>query len=1138
MTTGFGPYETPDPDDTDADPTVLETTITASHQMVDIGGGVMAHAETYDGAIPGPTLRFNVGDTAIVRLVNDLDHPTGIHWHGVELENCADGTEVTQDPAPVGPFIPPSPLSPTGGTHLYKFKVPRPGIYWYHPHHAHSTNRVFRGLYGMIVATDPNEAALIADGTLPDAAQTLDVVLSDATVCKAPGMNDPATYADPLLLPLADRPEWLSGATSQPGPTPLQLCELDPPGQAINEDGSPAAASFAAGEIPNTQKTMLTPAGFGDRTNEGQTVLTNGMNVGGRLGTPAAPGAVDPVAFTHDVQPGQGLRLRIVNCATTRYFRLRLTGAAGALVRLARIGGEGGLLDNAIYEGGNAVGPDNFDTQYEEGEILLPPASRADVVAAIPDDAAGVLTLWTRDYSRTGLGFTNLPTVPVAHFNVAGPVVVPAYTIDGGVDGVGGTPLRAAFPGQEVETLPAATGMLLDPAAFAPAKLGMADQDIELSVLGGGMTGINGVAGSFEGFTPYTSIPHIGSSRYAEPGEVLELTVTNPSSAHHPFHLHGFSFQPISYTRMGGPNYDWPYREFRDNLDIPAGYTLTFRVRLDDRELADGVTLGGAFGRWLFHCHIFFHAHMGMISELVATAADGSEKPNVDVNGSWAYTASGGTATRTGTFFHPDGKLITLTESDGVLTSPGAPAASGSWTWELDSSIGPEPDGVRYVYITATDTDGRQDQAVFRLKIGAPDDGSDNGDPHIHTVDGQRYDFQAVGEFTLLRDRDGMEVQTRQWPVKTATPITDPHSGLTSCVSLNVAAAVRVGAHRIAYQPGREGDRLEFFLDGKRAQLPTGGLDLGAHRVTAIAVAGGMQLRVDYAHGPVVTITPHFWNAYNIAYLNVSIAHTQGGEGLMGRIPAQSWLPALPSGATVGPLPASLPDRYVALYRTFANAWRVTGQTSLFVYAPGTSTATFTDVDWPAEKPPCKLKPQFEIPGAQPPTVGIPIEEAEQICKAVTDDGLHRDCVFDVATTGDKTFADAYLAAQDLKLCGCAVQIVGASALPRYGAPLVVTVTVTPLSCDRPTPTGSVRLVVDGAERGRPRKLDRRGRVVFKIGRLKTGVHAIRAAYSGSRGKSGYHPCSSPNLLCTVGRPRLGRGEAPVPGHGEGPVHA
>ena len=41
-----------------------------------------------------------------------------------------------------------------------------------------------------------------------------------------------------------------------------------------------------------------------------------------------------------------------------------------------------------------------------------------------------------------------------------------------------------------------------------------------------------------------------------------------------------------------------------------------------------------------------------------------------------------------------------------------------------------------YVYITATDSDGRKDQAVFRLQVGGADAGSDTGDPHITTVDG------------------------------------------------------------------------------------------------------------------------------------------------------------------------------------------------------------------------------------------------------------------------------------------------------------------------------------------------------------------------------------------------------------------
>src|SRR4029077_14014233 len=118
----------------------------------------------------------------------------------------------------------------------------------------------------------------------------------------------------------------------------------------------------------------------------------------------------------------------------------------------------------------------------------------------------------------------------------------------------------------------------------------------------------------------YTGAVHEGSSRFAASlGDTLQLTVTNTTpSAHHPFHLHGFSMQPITLTKASSPTFTYPH-EFKDNVDIPPGYTLTFRIRLHDRPLIDGVTMGGGLGRWVFHCHIFFHATFGMISEFVVS---------------------------------------------------------------------------------------------------------------------------------------------------------------------------------------------------------------------------------------------------------------------------------------------------------------------------------------------------------------------------------------------------------------------------------------------------------------------------------------------------------------------------------------
>ena len=129
-------------------------------------------------------------------------------------------------------------------------------------------------------------------------------------------------------------------------------------------------------------------------------MLTNGINVGGRAGSPAAPGALDPGAHTLDVQAGQGVRLQIVNTATTRFFRLKLTDGAGGMINLVRVGGQGGLLDRAVLEGG--IEASGFDHRYQSGEILLDPGDRADVVFAVPPAATGVLTLWTKDFERVG----------------------------------------------------------------------------------------------------------------------------------------------------------------------------------------------------------------------------------------------------------------------------------------------------------------------------------------------------------------------------------------------------------------------------------------------------------------------------------------------------------------------------------------------------------------------------------------------------------------------------------------------------------------------------------------------------------------------------------------------------------------
>jgi len=407
-------------------------------------------------------------------------------------------------------------------------------------------------------------------------------------------------------------------------------------------------------------------------------------------------------------------------------------------------------------------------------------------------------------------------------------------------------------------------------------------------------------------------------------------------------------------------------------------------------------------------------------------------------------------------------------------------------------------------------------------------DGSYSGDPHTRTVNGVSYDFQAVGEFTLLRDGTRMEVQTRQSPVATANPHTDGYSGLKTCVSVNTAVAARFGKYRIALQPGREAKQLQFYVNGKAANLTIEGMDLGSHRVAGFNANGEMGLRAELEDGTVLIVTPAFWNAHNIWYMNVSVNNTGADEGIMGVVPKDSWLPRLRNGQSLGPKPASLQDRYTVLYKKFADSWRVTDQNSLFVYASGTSTKTFTDKDWPADKPPCKMKPQFQVKGV-PVFQGMPVQRAEMVCNAIKLKDLRQNCVFDVATTGDRIFAEGYRVAQDLRLYGTTVQIAGHAAVARPdrnpivdapdqpdtpGSGVVVTAAVLPLTDGRPTPTGTVSFYVNGMPMNRPTELDEWARARITL-HLKPGEYRIRAMYSGG-GKYDHHSSSSANLIYKV----------------------
>lgn len=400
-------------------------------------------------------------------------------------------------------------------------------------------------------------------------------------------------------------------------------------------------------------------------------------------------------------------------------------------------------------------------------------------------------------------------------------------------------------------------------------------------------------------------------------------------------------------------------------------------------------------------------------------------------------------------------------------------------------------------------TDPQPGSPNVLLHWGSLNDGVTDGDPHIRTVDGVNFDFQSAGEFTLLRNANGLEIQTRQSPVSTQPPIPNAYTGLSACVSLNSALAARVGGRRVTWQPEKDGNSgaMTLRVDGAPTAVPTSGIDLGPNaRISRSAAGNGIN--IDFPDGTGLTATSHFWGApHNRWYLNVSVFRTPAYEGVMGAIPAGSWLPGLPNNAFVGPKPAAAADRWIDLYDTFANAWRVTDRSSLFDYSRGESTATFTMKDWPRKSGDCKIP-------TLPMAAGLPARAARQICSAVRDKNRNANCVFDVMMTGEKGFAEAYLVSEQIE------RFATRTTLGNRDKTLVATVAPRSLSA-KGVPAGTVRFLINGKPYGESRT-DKQGVATLLAQNLKPGKHQISAEFK-PESAAGFLPSSSGTLTIVVG---------------------
>jgi FtsP/CotA-like multicopper oxidase with cupredoxin domain len=507
---------------------------------VDLGGAT-GRAIVVNGSLPGPTLRWRQGDTVTIRVTNALDEPTSIHWHGILVPANMDGV----------PGLSFHGIHP-GETFTYRFVVRQSGTYWYH---SHSGFQEQRGVYGAIVI-EPNEPE-------PDPADREHVVvLSDWTG------ESPAR----VLAKLKKQPDYYNRSPRTLG--------------SLVHDVRARGLKAALAERAEWARMRMSPTDLADVSGQTYRYLVNGRS-------PAAN-------WTGLYEPGDRVRLRLINGSAMTYFDVRIPGVAMTVVAAD----------------GQPVRPITVD------ELRVAVAETYDVI--VEPGTRESMTLFAQSLDRSGYARGTLAVRQ--GLSAAVPAIDPPVPLSMSELGHGGMSMAgmhhaghdmAAMSGGLTHPAGERGNPLVDMQAMAPSArlddpgIGLRDngrrvltyadlvsafpdpdpreptRTIELHLTGS----MEKFAWSFDGIK--------GSA--AEPirlkyGERVRFVLVNDTMMTHPVHLHGL----FSDLEDDSGN----FRVRKHTIDMPPGTTRSFRVT------------ASALGRWAFHCHLLYHMDTGMMREV------------------------------------------------------------------------------------------------------------------------------------------------------------------------------------------------------------------------------------------------------------------------------------------------------------------------------------------------------------------------------------------------------------------------------------------------------------------------------------------------------------------------------------------
>lgn len=535
-------------------------------QSFDIAGGV-GTAMTMNDTVPGPLLEWYEGRDVVLNVTNHLCEPTSIHWHGILLPFQMDGV----------PGVSFRGIAP-GETFQYRFPVRQSGTYWYH---SHSGLQEQSGVYGPLIVHEAEPEPVKAE-------RDYVVMLSDWT------------FEDPhdVMAKLKKMSDYYN----------FQQFTM---AEKFGTDELSAGSAWSKKLAWDRMRMM--PTDIADVTGATYTYLMNGLHPEGN--------------WTGLFQPGERIRLRIINGSAMTYFNVRIPG----------------LSMTVIAADGQYVKP------VETDEFQIGVAETYDVIVQPRDRNA--YTVMAESLDRSGFAAGTLATQAGLRAHVPALRERPLLTMvdmgmdmsamqsdsgDGMSEEMSAETMRAMANSSDSKSRHAHGDHAIDmtssygpivarhgPDTHGPGNLTVAE--VQRNRLGERGTGLADAPHrvlvyndlrrydtEFDDRPPEREIElHLTGhmERYMwsfdgeqfhevdgpvefNHGERLRLTLVNDTMMNHPIHLHGM----------------WMELENGHGREIPRKHT----INLMPAARVSALITADAPGRWAFHCHLLYHMDMGM----------------------------------------------------------------------------------------------------------------------------------------------------------------------------------------------------------------------------------------------------------------------------------------------------------------------------------------------------------------------------------------------------------------------------------------------------------------------------------------------------------------------------------------------